>query len=631
MCTADTSAMTTFKKIKMRNLELKRTSMECARFLLLAAGIPFACDAGATGASHTELLPTGRFSLPAATAAATPTMGWNPWNAFRTEVTEAKILGVADKLVSSGLAQRGYRYVNIDDGWWLKRRADGRIEVRTSMFPSAAMPDGSTSLRPFVDRLHAAGLKAGLYTDIGRNACSQIWDTKSPNLPVGTQAEREIGSHDFQAQDMRLMFGEWNFDLVKVDACGLADYAPGKPAVASGRYRAFGPYIVRGKPAQSDSARVEQLYAGLKHAIDAVRPTGDYVLSICSWGEARVADWAKQYGNSWRTSPDIHATWKSMLHNFDSAASRPLYAGPGRWNDPDMLQVGNGEFDAQHLVQARAHMSLWAIINAPLIIGTDLTKSPQAIFDIVGNPFVIAINQDVAGHQGVTVQRDGDAQVLVKSLATRGMKAVALVNRGAAPLAISVAVARLGFAAQAGVTLRDVWSGKFRKLSGTTLTAQLEPFETVLLMAQGTPALEDGVYLDQMPGRINVAAGGSLPAGRDWVPAQASAAPSGAPLAAGGKRYDNGLGVLVNSRLEVRLDGEFKRFHARPAILDESGATALPVHYRVYGDGKLRGEARTAATGTLDVDVTGVRTLELVAESPGAAFAVAWLDAKVTR
>lgn len=558
-------------------------------------------------------------------------MGWNPWNAFRTDVTEAKILSVADKLVSSGLAQRGFRYVNIDDGWWLKRRADGRIEVRTSMFPSAALADGSTSLRPFVDRLHAAGLKAGLYTDIGRNACSQIWDAKSPNLPIGTQAEREIGSHDFQAQDMALMFGEWNFDLVKVDACGLADYVSGKPAVVSGQYRAFGPYIVRGQPARSDSGKVEQLYMGLKHAIDAVRPTGDYVLSICSWGEARVADWAKQYGNSWRTSPDIHATWKSMLHNFDSAASRPLYAGPGRWNDPDMLQVGNGEFDAQHLVQARAHMSLWAIINAPLILGTDLTKSPQAILDIVGNPSVIAINQDAAGNQGVTVQRDGDTQVLVKSLATRGAKAIALVNRGAAPLAISVAVARLGLSAAAGVTLRDAWSGDSRKLSGNTLTAELKPFETVLLVAQGTPVLKGGMYLDEMPARINVAASGTLPAERDWVPARANAAPSGAPLAAGGKRYDNGIGVLVNSRLEVRLDGEFKRFRATPGALDGAGGTATPVRYRVYGDGKLRGEASTTATAALNVDVTGVRTLELVAEAPGSAFAVAWLDAKVTQ
>ena len=555
-------------------------------------------------------------------------MGWNPWNAFRTEVTEAKILGVADKLVSSGLAQRGYRYVNVDDGWWLRRRADGRIEVRTSMFPSAAMADGSTSLRPFVERLHAAGLKAGLYTDIGRNACSQIWDAKSRNLPVGTQAEREIGSYDFQAQDMRLIFGEWNFDFVKVDACGLADYVPAKAGVQTGEYRAFGPYIVRGDAHRSASEKVEQLYASLKHAIDAVRPNSDYVLSICTWGEARVADWAKQYGQSWRTSADIHASWKSMLTNFDSAADRSLYAGPGRWNDPDMLQLGNGEFDAQHLVQARAHMSMWAVISAPLILGTDLTKSPQSVIDIAGNADVIAINQDAAGNQGVTVLREGNTQVVVKSLAERGAKAVALINRGGSQVSIRVPLARLNLDARRGADLHNVWTGTKHKLAGQSITAVLQPFETMLLVAKGTPALKNGLYLSEMPALINVAVGGSVPAGKKWVPAQVNAAPSGAPLNISGKVYHNGLGVLVNSRLEVRLDKAFRRFRVTPGALD-GGATA--VSYRVYGDGKLLGEARTGALGQLDVRVTGVQTLELIAEAPDSAFAVAWADARLDR
>lgn len=599
-------------------------ALKTFRLAVALASVPLLPSA----ALAADLRPSGRFSLPEASTALTPPMGWNPWNAFRTEVTEAKILGVAEKLVSSGLAQRGYRYVNVDDGWWLRRGADGRIEVRTSMFPSAAMPDGSTSLRPFVDRLHALGLKAGLYTDIGRNACSQIWDARSPNLPIGSQAEREIGSHDFQAQDMRLMFGEWNFDYVKVDACGLADYVPAKPGVKSGQYRAFGPYIVRGQPERSDDTRVAQLYAGLRQAIDEVRPAGDYVLSICSWGEARVADWAKRYGHSWRTSPDIHATWNSMLANFDSAASRPLYAGPGRWNDPDMLQVGNGDFDASKLVRARAHLSMWAIINAPLILGTDLTKSPQEVIDIVGNPRVIAINQDPAGHQGVTVLRDGDRQVLVKSLAQPGAKAVALVNRGASPVSISVPLARLNLAPHGGVEVRDAWTGNTRTLAGQRIEAALEPFETALLVVRGRPALKDGVYLNEIPARINVAEGGSLPAGRQWVQAQANAAPSGEPLAIGAEAYDNGLGVLVNSRLEIRLDKEFRRFRA---TVGPNGSAVRPVSYRVYGDGKLLGETRTARGGKLDLGVSGVRVLELVAEAPGAAFAVAWADARLVR
>lgn len=591
------------------------------RALAIAALLPCAATAA-------DLQPSGRFSLPTPTTALTPPMGWNPWNAFRTEVTEAKILAVADKLVASGLAQRGYRYVNVDDGWWLRRRTDGRIEVRTRMFPSAAMPDGSTSLRPFVDRLHAAGLKAGLYTDIGRNACSQIWDAHSPNLPAGTRAEREIGSHDFQAQDMRLIFGEWQFDYLKVDACGLADYVPAKAGVKNGQYRAFGPYIVRGDPERSDSGKVEALYASLKQAIDAARPGGDYVLSICSWGEARVADWAKQHGNTWRTSPDIRASWKSMLSNFDSAASRPLYAGPGRWNDPDMLQVGNGEFDAQHPVQGRAHMSMWAIIGAPLILGMDLTTAPQSVIEIAGNPEVIAIDQDAAGNQGVTVLREGDAQVVVKTLAERGAKAVALINRGAGRVDVSLPLARLNLKAGAGASLHDVWSGATRQASSERIAATLQPHETMLLVVKGTPALENGMYLSEMPARINVADGGALPPGKHWVAAQANAAPSGRPLSVGGKAADNGLGVMVNSRLEVRLDKEFRRFRATAGALD---AGAAPVRYRVYGDGKLLAEASEAGTAELDVGVGGVQTLELVAEGSGAGQALAWADARLER
>lgn len=562
-------------------------------------------------------------------------MGWNPWNAFRTEVTEAKIMGVAETLKSSGLTGAGYRYVNVDDGWWLKRRADGRIEVRTSMFPSAAVGGGETSLRPFVERLHAMGLKAGLYTDIGRNACSQIWDPKSPNLPEGTQAEREVGSFDFQAQDMRLIFGEWKFDFVKVDACGLADYAPGKSAVTGGQYRALGPYIVRERPDLSNAVYVESLYASLNKAIAEVRPAGDAILSICTWGEANAADWARRHGQMWRTSADIHASWESMLHNFDSAARRPLYAGPGRWNDPDMLQIGNGAFDGRHLVGARAHMALWAIISAPLLLGADLTKLPQSLVEIAGNREVIAINQDPAGHQGVTVSRQGDTQAVVKSLAERGAKAVALINRGDKPARMSLSLARLNLALAADVTVRDVWRGDSRKLEGAVITRELGPRETVLLVVKGRPQPANAVYLNEMPANIHVAEDGQgvLAARLDpsWVPAQASAAPSGAPLRVNGKRYDNGIGILSNSRLEVKLDKAYRRFRATAGVQD--GAEGAPeVRYSVYGDGKLLVKKTGKGAVRLDVSVDGVRTLELVAEggvTPPAPVMVAWGDARL--
>ncbi|WP_443750780.1 glycoside hydrolase family 27 protein [Asticcacaulis solisilvae] len=415
----------------------------------------------------------------AAGTAPVPPMGWNPWNAFGTGVTEERILAVADTLKKSGLADAGYRYVNMDDGWWLKRRADGRIVVRTSIFPSAATPDGNTSLRPFTDHLHAMGLKAGLYTDIGRNACSQAWGGKTAaNLPEGSTAEREIGSYGHQAQDMKLIFGEWRFDYIKVDACGPADFQPAKAFVKDGTYRALGPWIVRGKPNARDNARIENLYASLDAAIAAVRPRRDYVFSICSWGEAGVQAWGYKRGNLWRTSEDINAHWKSMLDNFDSAAGHPETVGPGHWNDPDMLEIGNGDFDADHLTEARAHMSMWAVIAAPLLLGSDVTKWPQSLIDIAGNREVIAIDQDPAGHPGKIVSRAGDTEVVAKPLAD-GSRAVALINRGSGAVTASVTLKQLGF--DGAVTVRDVWAHSDATPVYDGITVSLAAHETKLL------------------------------------------------------------------------------------------------------------------------------------------------------
>lgn len=602
--------------------------------LFLAALTAWAADKPARAPS------SARAAAHASVQASPPPMGWNPWNAFETSVTEAKIMGVTEKLKQSGLADAGYRYINMDDGWWLRRDADGRLRIRTSMFPSAAAGGGEPSFRPYVARLHAMGLKAGLYTDIGRNACSQIWSGGSGNLPEGSVAEREVGVMGFQEQDMRLIFGEWGFDFLKVDACGLADFAASQPAVKRGQFRALAPTMVRGRPDQSDAAQVESLYARLKDAIGAVRPQGDYLLSICTWGEASVADWGYKYGNAWRTSADISATWKSMLHNFDSAASRPMYAGPGHWNDPDMLEIGNGEFDADHLVEARAHMSMWAIISAPLILGYDLTKSPQSLIDIAGKREVIAINQDPAGNQGVTLMRDGDRQVIVKSLAQAGHKAVALINRGAGNTTVTVPLSALNLAPETATTVRELWSGRDVAPVAGAITMALGPHETALLLVKGRSVLGAGMYVSEMPGRITIAADGratlARPLQSSWVAAQINAAPSGAPLTLDGAVFGNGLGVLANSRFDLRLGGEFTRLRATVGELDETRdkAATRTLIYRVHGDGKLLARTSSAGVARIDVAVKGVQTLTLSVENPETAskpVAVAWADARLER
>jgi alpha-galactosidase len=581
------------------------------------------------------LAPIGRFIVYTSRAAQTPPMGWNPWNAFRTDVDETKIRGVAQTMVRSGLAAKGYRYVNVDDGWALQRLPDGRIRIRQSMFPSAAAgPRDTGSLRPFVDYLHGLGLKAGLYTDIGRNTCAQRWDAQSPNLPIGSVAQRQVGSFGHAAQDMRTMFADWRFDYVKIDACGVADYTTDLGPVRAGQYRPFAPLIVRGDIPASDPAAVERLYATLGTAIRRWGG-GDAVLSICAWGEALSPAWGHVRGNLWRTSPDIEFTWKSMLGNLDSAVDGALYAGPGRWNDPDMLAIGHGAFDEHHLTEARAHFTMWAIMASPLLLGYDLRSSPPALLDIVGNAEAIAVDQDRAGNQGISY-RSGDTMTVVRTLAGTGARAVALFNRGDTPAEASVSWEQLGFAAHSRATVRDLWAHHARADAADRITVSLAAHEAVLLRLQGTPGDPAMTLLDEMPARINVAADG-LPAKAKrpmgQFPARLGAAPDGTPLRVGDRRFAKGVGLYANSRLEIRADGRFRRFIATPVVLTGTDT----VRFRVYADRKLVREivlSPSAPPHPIDVAIGAAGIVELVALDPqGKARPpmIAWAEAGLRR
>ncbi|MGN6423549.1 MAG: NPCBM/NEW2 domain-containing protein [Asticcacaulis sp.] len=573
-------------------------------------------------------------------AAQTPPMGWNSWNAFRTEVDEDKVMGAARALVDDGLAKKGYTYVNLDDGWWLKRRQpDGRMIVRTRIFPSAATKDGATSFRPFTDRLHAMGLKAGIYTDIGRNACSQAYNLDSPNLPEGTAQERQVGLDGHEAQDINLYFKDWGFDYIKVDACGLADYAPGSKRVIDNGYIGLEPEIDRSSLNRTDDARVEARYQKVATALKAANPDGDYVFSICDWGMADVRRWGKDVGSSWRTSSDITPNWSSMLHNYDSAAGRALYAGPGHWNDPDILYIGAGDFDADHLTEARSHFSLWAMLDAPLLISYDLRKAPQALLDIWGNADLIAVDQDKAGNQATIAYDSEDAQILVKTMSD-GHKVAALFNRTASPQTVTLMASHLKLRSDAPITLTDLWSKAQSAFTGET-TFTLAPHETRVFSAQGPRELANGLYLSEMPGAINVAddgvrnpeldpaihrmidpwggsrSGGSRPMYAGWGGAQADATPYGETLQIDGQSFTNGLGVLGNSLLQVKNDKGFTSFHATVGIDDSTRNRDRPVTFFVYADGKQVAKSPALRFGDrpfeLNADISGARVIELQA------------------
>ncbi|KKW91446.1 NPCBM/NEW2 domain-containing protein [Sphingobium chungbukense] len=618
--------------------------------------------AGTTLSAQTvdPLAPTGRWSAYQGGRAELPPMGWNSWNAFFTEIDEEKLMGSAQRILDSGLARKGYRYINIDDGWWLRRRtSDGRLMIRSEKFPSSLTARGDPSFRPLTDRLHAMGFKAGIYSDLGRNICSQAYSNGEAQLPEGTMAEREVGLYGHSDQDIRLFFADWGFDAIKVDGCGIRAFAADAERVRNGQYRALSPLIDQASTTRSDIPAVKALFADINRSLARHNPDGDYLLSLCIWGSADVRAWGKDVGNISRTSDDISPDWSRMLTNYDSAVRRALYAHPGSWNDPDMLFIGAGDFDERHLTEARSHFTLWAMMNAPLLIGADLRKTPQPLLDIFGNTGLIAINQDPAGNQAVIAFDSDSLQILVKTLAN-GDKAVALFNRGIASVDAVLTADHLKLRPDRPIALLDLWTGA---TSGFTKEVKLrvEPRQTQVFRASGDHALADGLYLSEQPGSVNPAIDGvvqpqadptiyrSIPGWRStrgigerpiyagWGGAMADATPYNQPLMIAGRSFTAGIGILANSRLEVRNTG-FARFTAQVGVDDSAGDGGQSVRFFLYGDGRPLASTpplrRGSAAYAMSAPVKGVAILELVARAEGVtgnAVPVTWGEAALRR
>jgi hypothetical protein len=614
---------------------LKKKPCAALIALLLAAGA-----AQAAHAAPDPLAPTSRWSAYTAGRAATPPMGWSSWNAFGTDIDEAKILGSAQRIVDSGLAASGYRYINIDDGWALRRQQpDGRLVIRPDRFPSA-VAGGVSSFRPFTDKLHAMGLKAGIYSDLGRNTCSQAYSGDESDLPKGSVLEREVGLYGHIDQDMALYFSDWGFDFIKVDGCGLRAYGADSPKVRSGQYRALAPVLDLQSVSRSNIPAVQAEFTEINRALQRHNPDGDYLLSLCVWGAADVRAWGKNFGNLSRTSDDITPAWARMLTNFDSAARRELYAHPGSWNDPDMLYIGKGDFDAGHLVEARSHFTLWAMLNAPLMIGADLRSMAQPLMEIVGNRDIIALNQDQAGNQAVLAYDADDVQILVKQLAS-GQKAVAIFNRGLSPIEADLTAAQLKLRNDAPVTLTDLWSKEKTSFTNET-KLRVAPREARIFRVDGARLLADGLYLSEQPGSVNPAVDGVIrpqadpsifrssagwsgtkgagerPMYAGWGGARADSTPYGQILQIAGKPYAAGIGILANSRLEVRNQGH-RRLSVQVGVDDSAQDRTHGVSFMIYGDGKLLASSKALRWGqaaqALEANVAGVKLIELVARS----------------
>ncbi len=328
--------------------------------------------------------------------AGTPPMGWNSWNHFACDVSERLIRETADAIVASGMRDAGYRYVVIDDCWQVARDSAGTLVADPTRFPHG--------MKALADYVHAQALAFGLYTDAGTHTCQGRPGT--------------LGHEDHDART----FAAWGVDYVKEDWC----HAEGLDA-----------------PTQ---------YAKFR---DALARTGrPIVLSICEWGTNQPWEWGPRTGQLWRTTGDIEDNWPAMLVNLDLSAQHAHTAGPGAWNDPDMLEVGNGGMTDD---EYRAHVSLWAILAAPLIAGNDIRAMIPATRDVLTNREVIAVDQDSLGVEGALVaEGPPEHQVWVKPLRD-GARAVALLNRGSLPATIIAPVDRLGLRTDS-VRVRDLWA-----------------------------------------------------------------------------------------------------------------------------------------------------------------------------
>jgi alpha-galactosidase len=363
------------------------------------------------------VLPVSASAVPptsAETLVPTPPMGFNNWNAFGCDVNEALIKETADALVSSGLADRGYEFVNIDDCWSMRERgADGRLVPDPAKFP-----DGIAGLADYV---HAKGLKLGIYGDAGTRTCAGF--------------PGSLGKEELDAQT----WADWGVDYLKYDNCHN----------------------------ESDGSQADFIrrYTAMRDALDKTgRPI---VYAICEWGQSRPWEWAAEVGDLWRTTGDISDNWPSLRSIIAQNAPLHPHAGPGNWNDPDMMEIGNGGMTG---TEYRTHMSMWAMMAAPLLIGTDVrTASPETL-SVLGNEEIIAIDQDRLGVQGAVIaDRDG-LMVLDKPLAD-GERAIALYNSTDALAVVDVPASETGLQRARGYRLRDVWTGEVRQVRSTISAA----------------------------------------------------------------------------------------------------------------------------------------------------------------
>jgi len=368
--------------------------------------------------------------------AQTPPMGWNSWNFFFGKVTDKDIRDSADQIVATGMKDAGYVYVNIDDTWEGERDANGVLHT------NAKFPD----MKALADYVHSKGLKIGIYSGPGPKTCAGY-----------------AGSLGHEEQDAQL-YAQWGIDYLKYDLCS------------------FIPAVMQKQAPDDKAAQMRLMIAAYDKMNKALKATGrPIVFSLCQYGWDAVWEWAPSVGgNLWRTTGDIQPNWDRIYALLEQQAGLKSYAGPGHWNDPDMLEVGNGKLS---LAENRAHFSMWAMLAAPLLAGNDLPNMKPEIKAILTNREVIAIDQDPLGKQAGRVYSDGEVEVWSRNL-SKGALAIAVLNAGDSRYSthpFHLDLAKLGL--HGPLQAKNLWTGK-----AVTLTQNMSleiPSHDVLLVRVG--------------------------------------------------------------------------------------------------------------------------------------------------
>ena len=367
-----------------------------------------------------------------------PTMGWSSWNTFALNISEKIIENQADAMVKTGLKAAGYEYINIDDGFWNGRGKDGQLIINRKRFPNG--------MRVVADYIHKLGLKAGMYSDAGDNACGSQDGTRAYGVGIGLAG--------YEAQDIKTYLQDWDYDFIKVDYCGGIHMGLDE----------------------------REQYTKISNEIRKIeKETGRrLVFNICRW--AYPGTWVSDIADSWRTTGDIYDAWASVKSIVEENLYLQAYTGGGHYNDMDMLEIGRSLNENEE----RTHMAYWCIASSPMLIGCDMTKLRESSLALLKNKDLIAMNQDVLGIGAPVVQREGDVYVVAKDMEQlHGSKrAVVVMNLSDSEQKISVDLAKLELSDK--ILVHDCFTGKDQKLKAAK-KGEKQLFE-VTIPAHGSQA-----------------------------------------------------------------------------------------------------------------------------------------------